>query len=446
MEEEVNQGTIMKTVDWAYAKAVNGIPGLETAQELADDYLKRDGTIHDKVNSLIKWQDTKAATSGFVTNLGGIITLPVAIPVNIASVIYVQIRMIAAIAHMGGYDVKDDRVKTIVYTCLVGNEAKDIAKEVGIKIGTKLTKNAISKISGKTLTKINQRVGFRLITKFGEKGIINLGKAIPLVGGLIGGTLDLLATHAIGKVSRNIFISVNSEGFITNGIVNVFQTLNDFKEGSIPNGDAVAQINELVINTSVAAAQNCAELSGILDIRDTIEANSKEIESLNFFSDHDDLEIFKRIISIVENLISESQDKPVDIELFNRLDQYLVTKQKAYPMIRSSAELGKQLGEASRIQNGSDIGARIGGLIGSLTSYICQNFGLMKHQNRLMMQTEFSNKNLQVLYEFGLKQEKVALLAKQFMEEINRLDQEFKQKAIVNKNAKQEMLDAIDDI
>lgn len=158
-------------------------------------------------NSLIRWQNTKAGTSGFLTGLGGIITMPVTIPANIASVMYVQIRMIAAIAHIGGHDIKDDRVKTLVYACLTGNAAKDIIKDAGIVIGTKITTNAIKSISGKTLIEINKKVGFRLFTKFGEKGVINLGKAVPLVGGIIGGSMDSIATNTIGNIARGTFIT-----------------------------------------------------------------------------------------------------------------------------------------------------------------------------------------------------------------------------------------------
>ncbi len=39
----------------------------------------------------------------------------------------------------------------------------------------------IKSAPGKILTKINQLIGFRFITKFGSKGIINLGKAVPFV-------------------------------------------------------------------------------------------------------------------------------------------------------------------------------------------------------------------------------------------------------------------------
>lgn len=120
--------------------------------------------------------------------------------------IYVQMRMIAAIAHIGGYDLKDDRVQTLVYACMAGNGAKDILKDVGIVIGKKMTTQAIKNISGKTITAINQKVGFRLLTKFGEKGAINLGKMIPIIGGLIGGTFDTVTTNIIGNIARNTFI------------------------------------------------------------------------------------------------------------------------------------------------------------------------------------------------------------------------------------------------
>ena len=203
--ELLSQESFMSALDWAYEKSVNGVPGLGSAQELAQDYMKDGNSPYEQANSLIRWQNTKAATSGFVTGLGGIITLPVTIPANIVSVLYVQIRMIAAIAHIGGYDLKDDKVKTLVYACLVANSAKDVIKDIGVAVGNKLAMNAVKAIPGTTLLKINQAVGFKLFTKFGEKGIINLGKAVPLLGGVVGGTVDGIATNSIGNVARDTF-------------------------------------------------------------------------------------------------------------------------------------------------------------------------------------------------------------------------------------------------
>ena len=98
----------------AYDKSMEGLPGLSSSVDLAEDYMKKYKSPELAIKNLIKFQQAKCATSGFLAGLGGIITLPVAIPANVASVLYVQIRMVAAIAHIQGYDLKDDQVKTFV--------------------------------------------------------------------------------------------------------------------------------------------------------------------------------------------------------------------------------------------------------------------------------------------------------------------------------------------
>ena len=115
-------------------------------------------------------------------------------------------RMVAAIAKIGGYDVRSDQVQTLVYMCLTGTAISDVVKQAGIKIGEKTLAAALKKLPGNTLVKINQRVGFRLLTKFGEKGVINLGKLVPVAGGVIGGAMDATSTAIIAKNAINLFI------------------------------------------------------------------------------------------------------------------------------------------------------------------------------------------------------------------------------------------------
>lgn len=205
-DQEITESKVTKLLDRAYEKSINGIPGTDTAYELAENFMSKHVSVDKAINSLVRWQNTKSATSGFLSGLGGLITLPVAIPANIASVTYVQIRMIAAIAHMKGYDLEDDQVKTFVFVCLTGQAASDILKQTGIKVGTALTTKAIKKIPLEIIRSINKAVGVRLVTKFGEKGVVNLGKAVPLVGGFIGGTVDGIGTNIIGKTAKRVFV------------------------------------------------------------------------------------------------------------------------------------------------------------------------------------------------------------------------------------------------
>jgi hypothetical protein len=210
MAKSLSVDQLMTVLDKTYELALNGIPGMDTVEELAQDYLDGEGTIADKVNRLIRFQNAKTFTSGFVTGLGDLITLPVAIPLNISSVLYVQVRMIAAIAHMGGHDIRKDQVKAMVFVCVCGNEAKDILKSAGIQVGRKLAEEGIKKIPRELIKVINRKVGFRLLAKFGEKAWITLGKLIPVIGGIIGGTFDLVATNIVGNVARNTFIADKS--------------------------------------------------------------------------------------------------------------------------------------------------------------------------------------------------------------------------------------------
>lgn len=206
MARKLNRTMILQAMDYAYEKSIQGLPGMDSAEELANNYLKKEGSLTDKANSLIRWQNAKAGSSGFITGLGGFSTLPVAIPANLFSVLYFQIRMIAAIALMGGHDLRDDRVKSLVYACLAGNMAKDILQEIGITLGTKLTAQMIGNISEKAILSINQKIGFQLLSKTGGRGAVNLGKAIPLAGGIIGGSFDVFTTNLIGNIARNTFI------------------------------------------------------------------------------------------------------------------------------------------------------------------------------------------------------------------------------------------------
>lgn len=205
-EKALSPSVIMKAMDWAYDKAINGVSGVDSAEDMASDYLQGEGTLRDKANSLIRWQNAKAGATGFITGLGGLLTLPVTLPANITTVLFVQIRMIAAIAKMGGYDLKNDKVKSLVYACLVASSVLDVTKQTGIAVGEKVAMNAIKNMSGEIVKQINQKVGFRLFTKFGEKGIVNFGKAIPVIGGIIGGLFDTVGTNTIGNVARDTFL------------------------------------------------------------------------------------------------------------------------------------------------------------------------------------------------------------------------------------------------
>ena len=131
-----NKQNVIKILDSIYDNALEGLPATSTIEELAEDHLKANNNNKKKaIDSLIKWAIAKSSASGFITSVGGLITLPVAIPVGLTSSFYIQMRMISAIALISGYNPRTDQVKTLVYCCLVGDSCMKALKEVGVKIG-----------------------------------------------------------------------------------------------------------------------------------------------------------------------------------------------------------------------------------------------------------------------------------------------------------------------
>lgn len=205
--DKIDENKAVEILNTCYDKALDGISVVksESVASLAHEYINKYGRTEEAVDKFISWQIAKCGTSGFLSGLGGVIVLPVTLPANITSVLYMQLRMIAVIAYINGYNPHDDQVRTMAYICLAGKSITDVIKSAGISVANKVALKTLEKLPGKVLIEINKKVGFRLITKFGEKGVINLAKAVPLVGGIVGGGFDIATTKAIAHNAKKNF-------------------------------------------------------------------------------------------------------------------------------------------------------------------------------------------------------------------------------------------------
>jgi hypothetical protein len=89
-------------VKWLSDHAIDGVRPLSSAQDLATEYLRDQSypSHRERVDALINWETSKNFTSGFVTGLGGLLTLPFALPAGFAASWVIQARMAAAIARI----------------------------------------------------------------------------------------------------------------------------------------------------------------------------------------------------------------------------------------------------------------------------------------------------------------------------------------------------------
>jgi uncharacterized protein (DUF697 family) len=204
---EPSASSAQALVRYLMERGLAGVPPLSSAESLATEYLIDNGYEDNdqRVESLINWETSKNFTTGFLTGLGGFITLPVAIPSALGASWLIQARMSGAIARIYDHDLDDERVRTMILLSLAGDTVKEALQPMGIKVGNKLTERAVAQIPGRALVEVNKRIGIRLLTRAGERGFVNFSKAVPVVGGVVGGALDAVVCRAVGRTARELF-------------------------------------------------------------------------------------------------------------------------------------------------------------------------------------------------------------------------------------------------
>lgn len=185
---------------------VGGAGPLKGAVVVAEEHLAAAGGDREKAERrLIATHVRLASGSGFVTGLGGIATLPIMVPAAMAGLYVIATRMVAGIAHLRGYDVDTEEVHSAILVSLLGSAGAATLKRAGVEVGKKSTAAALKKVPGRVLIELNKKVGYRLVTKAGEKGVVNLTKLVPLVGGPIGAAVDGVSCKSIATYALRTF-------------------------------------------------------------------------------------------------------------------------------------------------------------------------------------------------------------------------------------------------
>ncbi len=185
----------------ALHRAIHGIGFLPPAAKAAESQLREQrGSVDRAIHEVIENHVRYAGAQGFVTNLGGLVTIAVTIPANIAGLALIECRMIAGIAHLRGHDLDDPRVRNAVLACLLGEDAiNNLVRKK--KLPAPPMALATAPAHDPDLERIiSAEVASELITKVaGKRLATTVGRRIPVVGGLVGAGADGIATWRIGR-------------------------------------------------------------------------------------------------------------------------------------------------------------------------------------------------------------------------------------------------------
>jgi hypothetical protein len=200
-----DEGVVGRLVQVLLHAGIDGLGPLKSAQELADLARRDTRTTEGAVKKIIRSHVVKGGVGGFVTSVGGFVTMPVALPANVVEFYVGATRMVAGIATLRGYDLDDPQVRSAVLLTLVGSEADEVLAKAGLTGKTgKVVGLVGQQLPPAALLMVNKAIGFRILRGVGEKAFARLGRAIPLAGGVIGGGIDVwmmkrIADHALGE-------------------------------------------------------------------------------------------------------------------------------------------------------------------------------------------------------------------------------------------------------
>ena len=211
VEPPANDGAVARLVQVLLDAGIDGLGPLKSAQEMAHTARLQSRTPEAAVARVARNHVAKGGIGGFVTGVGGFLTMPVALPANVVEFYVGATRMVAAIATIRGYDVNDPQVRTAVLLTLVGSDADEVLSKAGLT-GTsgKVLGLAASQLPPAGLLMLNKAIGFRILRGVGEKAFSRLGRGVPLAGGVLGGGIDMWMMKRIADHAMNEFPPLTS--------------------------------------------------------------------------------------------------------------------------------------------------------------------------------------------------------------------------------------------
>ena len=185
-------------------RAIDGVGPIKGAADAADAKLAAvGGDVEAAIDDLIDTHVRMAGVQGFVTNVGGLVTLAFTIPANITGLTLLQCHLVAAIAHLRGYDLADPRVRNAVLACLLGEETvRELLKHK--RLPSSPMALATSPVHDPELDRrIASEVTTEMVAKVGgRRAATMVGRRLPVVGGGVGAVTDGYSTWQIGRYAR----------------------------------------------------------------------------------------------------------------------------------------------------------------------------------------------------------------------------------------------------
>lgn len=187
-------------------RGIGGAGPWHSARRVAEDHLAdAGGDVETAVRRLTTTHVRLAASSGLLTSLGGAATMVVTAPAGVTGLYLVCTRLAASIATVRGHDPTDPVVRTAILLCVLGADGSELATRTGIDLQEISLLAGLRRLPSEVRTQLDRRIGYRLVSRAGRRGVLNLTKLIPLVAGPIGAGADGMTARSVATYADVTF-------------------------------------------------------------------------------------------------------------------------------------------------------------------------------------------------------------------------------------------------
>ena len=182
-------------------------------------------------------ESVKSFGVGFLTGVGGVLSLPIGLPAALMSSWILQARLSGTIAELNGFDTTSSINRTRILLSMVdypeilklveNKMEKNSENEESYVLVNEGTTVKSEKIDQQLYLKAGQEISLsrlpvggyafiqnlivrNMIGKVGSRaGVAGTGRDIPLIGGVIGGSVDTYTVNKVGENAIKIFKPTN---------------------------------------------------------------------------------------------------------------------------------------------------------------------------------------------------------------------------------------------
>lgn len=148
MSTSIDASLLERTLDWAYNAAVSGADGQESAAQLAESHHRVVQTSFEMADEIAEWQIERTTVPKYFDVLATQVDVPDGLPQPLATYLFLQLRILAAIAYGGGRDdLRDPLVHALVLSTLLKDTQAEALAAGDLPADFVATRSALKKVS-----------------------------------------------------------------------------------------------------------------------------------------------------------------------------------------------------------------------------------------------------------------------------------------------------------